>query len=79
MGELQGKDEDQLQKVLESSQTLQPEFMKQKKVAPYHLSKYAKKKQRKVRHAVNVFLVGGCSSEICVFLKEVNPYLSGYL
>ncbi|XP_037795546.1 uncharacterized protein LOC119590859 [Penaeus monodon] len=47
VGELQGKDEDQLQKVLESSQTLQPEFMKQKKVAPYHLSKYAKKKQRK--------------------------------
>ncbi|XP_047499718.1 uncharacterized protein LOC125046118 [Penaeus chinensis] len=47
VGELQGKGEDQLQKVLENSQTLQPEFMKQKMVAPYHLSKYAKKKQRK--------------------------------
>lgn len=48
VGDLQGKSDDQLQKVLENSQTLQPEFMKQKKVAPYHLTKYQKKKQRMI-------------------------------
>lgn len=76
MGDLQGKSDDQLQKVLENSQTLQPEFMKQKKVAPYHLTKYQKKKQRRVSGLLLMFILWVVSCQICVLFfftcKEKN-------
>lgn len=50
MGDLEGKSEDHLKKVLENSQTLQPEFMKQKVVAPYFVGRHQKKRMRKVSY-----------------------------